>query len=430
MDTFERLESRVRSYCRSFPAVFERADGPYLFDSSGRRYIDFFCGAGALSYGHNHPAMKDALIEYLGRNGIVHGLDMATVAKRRFLERFEQLVLRPRGLDYRMQFTGPTGANAVEAALKLARLVKGQRNVIAFTNGYHGLSSGALAVTADPFFRNESYVNRTDVSFMPFDGFLGEGVDTIRIIERMITEKGGGVDLPAAVIVETVQAEGGVNVASRPWLQGLAALCRAAGILLIVDDVQVGCGRTGWFLSFDRAGIRPDIVILSKAISGFGLPMSLVLLGPELDQWQPGEHSGTFRGNNLAFVTAVEALRFWESAEFVASIAQRACRLAEALGALPGRYPRLGMKLRGLGMIQGLEVEPAELAQPIVQAAFAGGLILELCGPRRNVLKLLPPLTIERATLDEGIAVLEQAIEFVVREHCDEGAAAIAPAGP
>lgn len=427
MDTFERLESRVRSYCRSFPVVFERAEGPYLFDTQGRRYIDFFCGAGALNYGHNHPAMKEALAEYLGRNGIVHGLDMATTAKRRFMERFEQVVLGPRNLDYRMQFTGPTGANAVEAALKLARRVKGRRNVIAFTNSYHGLSSGALAVTASSFYRNEAYVNRSDVAFMPFEGFLGDKVDTIYFLERMIREYASGIDLPAAVIVETIQAEGGVNVASVEWLKKLAALCQRYDVLLIVDDIQVGCGRTGAFFSFDRSGIRPDIVVLSKAISGFGLPMSLVLLRPDLDLWEPGEHTGTFRGNNLAFVTATEALRFWETDAIVLSTKDKSRKLQESLRELARQHKPLQLKIRGVGMIYGLEIEPAELVKPIASAAFDRGVVLEVCGPRRNVLKILPPLNIDCEVLQEGIAALDQAIDSVVRWNSGLAGASEAP---
>jgi diaminobutyrate-2-oxoglutarate transaminase len=416
MEIIERLESEVRSYCRAFPVVFERAEGPFLYDAAGRRYIDFFCGAGTLSYGHNHPELKSALVDYLAGNGIVHGLDMATVAKERFMVAFERVILRPRGLNYRLQFTGPTGANAVEAALKLARRVKNRRNLIAFTNGYHGLSSGALAVTANRFYRNESYVNRSDVAFMPFEDFMDEGVDSIHFLERMIAGNGSGVDLPAAVIVETVQAEGGVNVASAMWLRRLAALCKELHILLIVDDIQVGCGRTGSFFSFDRAGIRPDIVVLSKAISGFGLPMSLILIGPELDQWAPGEHSGTFRGNNLAFVTAAETLRFWETGELESSIKERSRQLADALGALVSRYPQLNAKVRGLGMIYGMEIEPAEEAQAVARAAFARGLVLELCGSRQNVLKFLPPLLIDAEVLHGGLVILEQAIEHIARQ--------------
>jgi diaminobutyrate-2-oxoglutarate transaminase len=426
MEIVERLESGVRSYCRTFPAVFERAAGAFLYDTAGRRYIDFFCGAGTLAYGHNHPKLKAALVEYLAGDGIAHGLDMATVAKCDFMAELERTILRPRGLDYRLQFTGPTGANAVEAALKLARRVKNRRNVVAFTNGYHGLSLGALAVTANRFYRHESYIDRQDVAFMPFDGFMGEGLDTLDLIERMIAGNGSGVDLPAAVIVETVQAEGGVNVASVAWLRRLAALCRKLGVLLIVDDIQVGCGRTGSFFSFERAGIVPDIVVLSKAIGGFGLPMSLVLIAPEMDCWAPGEHSGTFRGNNLAFVTAAEALRLWEGGELQSSIEERSRQLADGLHALSDRHPHLKAQVRGLGMIYGMEIGHAEHARAISRAAFERGLLLETCGPERNVLKLLPPLWIDADVLREGLAVLEQAIA-----HAASGGShdAVLPAG-
>lgn len=413
--TFERLESAVRSYCRSFPALFTRAKGPCLFDASGRRYIDFLCGAGALSYGHNPPGMKAALVDYLGHDGIVHGLDLSTDAKRRFLERLERVVLQPAGLRYRVQFTGPTGANAVEAALKLARLAKRRRGVVAFTNAYHGLSAGALAVTGSAFHRNPAYTRSDDVSFMPYDGFLGQGVDGMAVVERMLTGVGSGVDRPAAVIVETVQGEGGVNVASVPWLQRLSALCRELDVALIVDDIQAGCGRTGQFFSFQRAGIRPDMVVLSKAISGYGLPMSVLLLAPELDQWQPGEHTGTFRGNNLAFVTATEALRQWESAAFIAELGQLSRHVCQTLAEWPARFPGMGLKVRGLGMIHGIEIASPAQARAVSQAAFQAGLIVELCGPHDNVLKLLPPLNIDMGTLQEGLDILARAVESVSR---------------
>lgn len=411
LDAFERLESGVRSYCRSFPALFARAQGACLYDVSGRRWIDFLCGAGALSYGHNLPAMKSALVEYIAHDGLVHGLDLHTDAKRRFLERFERVALRPAGLSYRMQFTGPTGANAVEAALKLARLVKRRRGVVAFTNAYHGLSAGALAATAGAYYRNPAYARSDDVSFMPYDGFLGEGVDSMAVMERMLGGPGSGVDRPAAVIVETVQGEGGVNVASVAWLQRLAALCRELDVLLIVDDIQAGCGRTGSFFSFQRAGIQPDMVVLSKAISGYGLPMSLLLIAPEIDQWQPGEHTGTFRGNNLAFVTGAAALALWESEAFTAGLAEASRRVTQALAAWPQRYPALGLKVRGLGMIHGIEVACPQRARAVSRAAFEAGLIVELCGPRDNVLKLLPPLNIDAATLQEGLEILERALQ-------------------
>ena len=410
MQIFQRRESEVRSYLRSFPVVFERSKGAYLYDREGRAYIDFFSGAGTLNYGHNPDAMKKALIRYLEEDGVAHSLDMATVAKQRFLEKFESVILLPRGLDYKVQFTAPTGTNGVEAALKLARKVTGRGNIVAFSQGYHGLSSGALAVTANQYYRHESWTNRQNVSFMPFDGYLGEGVNTIDYLRKVLGDSSSGVDKPAAVIVETVQAEGGVNVASKQWLQDLAATCREHGVLLIIDDIQVGCGRTGTFFSFERAGIVPDIVVLSKAISGYGLPMALVLMRPAIDQWKPGEHTGTFRGNNLAFVAATEALRFWETPVFADTVATTSMALERGLRAIVGEFPEIQAKVRGLGMIFGLEFAGSVQCAAVAHDAFARGLVIETCGSGKNVLKFLPPLTIDERTLEAGLGIVRDAI--------------------
>lgn len=411
MTIFDRLESQVRSYCRSFPVVFDRASGPYLHDTGGRQYVDFFCGAGALNYGHNEPGMKQALIAYLQDDGVIHALDMHTRAKERFLERFESAILAPRGLEYRVQFTGPTGTNAVEAALKLARKVTNRANVVAFTHAYHGLSLGALAVTANAHYRNEAFVNRSNVSFAPYDGYLGPDVDTIDHLAHLIEDDSSGLDRPAAVIVETIQAEGGINVASREWLRRLQAMCRRLDVLLIVDDIQTGCGRTGSFFSFEDAGLDPDIVILSKSLSGFGLPMSLLLIQPSLDQWKPGEHTGTFRGNNAAFVTAAEALRFWEGGELADGIARSSRIVRDALAALQAGQPQLGIQVRGRGLLYGLETAHPDLTLKIARDCFQRGLVVETCGGTRNVIKLLPALNIEEPVLAEGLGILTQAVE-------------------
>jgi diaminobutyrate-2-oxoglutarate transaminase len=410
MSVFERRESEVRSYSRAFPAVFEKAKGPFIFDTDGRRYIDFFCGAGSLNYGHNHPEMIRAIQNYLEADGIIHSLDMWTSAKRRFLEAFEAIILQPRRLDYKIQFTGPTGANAVEAALKLARKVTGRSNVIAFARGYHGLSAGALSVTANSFYRNEAFINRLNVSFMPYDGYFGAELDTIRCIRKVIEDASSGVDLPAAVVLETVQAEGGVHIAGTEWLQQLESLCREFGILLIVDDIQVGCGRVGTFFSFERAGIYPDIVLLSKSISGVGLPMAVALIKPEIDVWKPGEHSGTFRGNNLAFVAATEALRHWESDDFARQIARKSGLMSAALDSIRQEFPESALEVRGAGMIFGLQLEGDGVARRASQAAFNRGLIIEVCGAD-NVLKFLPPLIIEDAVLEEGLQLVRKSVD-------------------
>jgi diaminobutyrate-2-oxoglutarate transaminase len=411
VDTFDRLESRVRSYSRAFPVVFDRAAGPFLYGADGRRYIDLFCGAGALNYGHNEPRIKAALMAYLERDGVTHALDMATSAKGAFLERFEEVVLRPRGLDYRVQFTGPTGANAVEAAIKLARKVTRRSTIVSFTQAYHGLSQGALSLTANAFYRDEAYVVRGNTAFMPYDGYMGPAVDTADYLERCLTDEASGLDRPAAVIVETIQAEGGINVASARWLQQVQAICRRHDVLLIVDDIQTGCGRTGEFFSFEDAGLDPDIVLLSKSISGLGLPMSLVLLKPAIDQWKPGEHTGTFRGNNAAFVTATEALSFWATPELGDHIASARTRLAAGVRRLAQRYPDLEIRMRGRGLINGIETRVPALSRTIVQECFTRGLIVELCGGARNVIKLLPPLNIADDILDEALGILGASIE-------------------
>ncbi len=413
MEPFDTLESEVRSYCRLFPSVFERAVGSHLFDESGKDYIDFFSGAGTLNYGHNNPVLKEHLIDYIRRDGIAHALDMATTAKRALLDRFQRVILEPRGLRYKVQFPGPTGTNAVEAALKLARKVTGRTHVLYFNNAYHGLTLGALAVTGSTSKRRAAGVPLPNTTPLPFDGDLGEQ-DTVEYLRGLLENPSSGIDLPAAVIVETVQAEGGVRAAGFDWLQRLAALLQRHGILLIVDDIQVGCGRTGTFFSFEPAGVVPDIVCLSKSISGFGLPMALVLLRPELDVWKPGEHTGTFRGNNLAFVTAAAALDYWQDDSFSRDVLRKAGLLRRRLEEITARHSDICGPVRGRGLIQGLALEVDGLGTQVARGAFQRGLIMEPVGPRDEVLKILPPLVIEDAELLQGLDILAEALAEAV----------------
>jgi len=409
---FQELESEVRSYCRAFPTVFASASGAVLRDEDGREYLDFFAGAGTLNYGHNPRFLKERVAEYLAGDGVLHGLDMATVAKREFLERFAAVILRPRGMGgYRVQFPGPTGTNAVEAALKLARKVTGRKTVAFFANGYHGMTLGALAVTGNAAKRRGAGVPLHDTVSLPFDGDLGPGRDSLDVFEAMLKNSGSGVETPAAVIVETVQAEGGIKVASAPWLRRLEALCRQHGVLLIADDIQVGCGRTGTFFSFEEAGIRPDLVCLSKSISGIGLPMALVLIGPGLDAWSPGEHNGTFRGNNLAFVTAAAVLDYWVKDGLTREVTRKAERLAERLQAMCEAHPAAGGTVRGRGLIQGIAFADPELAGRVSRGSFARGVVVETAGPSDEVLKILPPLTLSDGQLEQGLDRIAAALD-------------------
>ncbi len=413
--TIERLESAVRGYVRSFPCVFTHAKGARMTSEEGREYIDFFAGAGVMNYGHNHPALKTALLEYLAEDHIIHSLDMATAAKIRFLERFEEVILKPRGLDYRVQFPGPTGTNAVEAALKLARKVTGRERILSFTNAFHGMTLGALAVTGNSFKRAGAGVPLSHATMMPFDSYLDEGDEqSLKLLEAMLGDEGSGMDKPAAAIIETVQAEGGVNVARMEWLRELAAILKRHDVLLIVDDIQVGCGRTGPFFSFEPAGIQPDIICLSKSLSGFGLPLAVTLMRPELDVWAPGEHNGTFRGHNPAFVTATAALGFWTDDQLEREVGRKATVIEQRLHALVERLP-VEATHRGRGMIQGIEFSDRTLAAEASQAAFQRGLIIETAGIDDQVLKLLPPLMIADADLAAGLDIVDAAVTAVAR---------------
>ena len=412
MDIFDVLESEVRTYCRTWDTVFDRASGSTLYSEDGRDYLDFFSGAGALNYGHNNPELLRPLVEYLLSGAIVHSLDMKTVAKRRFLETFHELILKPRKYDYKVMFPGPTGTNSVEAALKLARKVTGRTHILGFTNAFHGMTLGSLAVTGNSMKRTGAGVPLTNASSMPYDGFLDGQTADFLWLRRALEDSGSGVDKPAAVIVETVQGEGGLRAARASWLRGLSELCHQHGILLIVDDVQAGCGRTGTFFSFEDAGITPDIVCLSKSISGFGLPLSLTLFKPEHDIWKPGEPNGPFRGHTPAFVTGTAALeRYWADRTLEAKVAGLASQLHEGLTQIAAGTD--GAHVRGRGLLAGIYYPDHQMAGKIAAEAFARGLLVETSGPEGEVVKTMPALTIDTGELLRGLNILAEVAESV-----------------
>ncbi|BBU55969.1 diaminobutyrate--2-oxoglutarate transaminase [Mameliella alba] len=410
---FKRRESEARSYCRSFDTVFTTALGSEMTDAAGRTYIDFLAGCSSLNYGHNDPDMKCALMNHLSQNGIAHGLDMHTGEKARFLETFEELILKPRGMDHKVMMTGPTGTNAVEAAIKLARKVTGRTNVIAFTNGFHGMTMGALAATGNAGKRNGGGTPLSGTTHMPFEGAFGDDVDSLDIIEQMLGNPSSGVDAPAAFIIEPVQGEGGLNAASKEFMQGIARLAKEHGALLIADDIQAGCGRTGTFFSFEEMGIEPDLIPLAKSLSGMGLPFAALLIKPELDIWKPAEHNGTFRGNTHAFVTARVALeKFWSDDEFQKDIKRRAQTVEHGLETIASMIP--DAKLKGRGMMRGVDVGSGDLAAAICAEAFENGLIIETSGAEDEVVKVLAPLTTPDETLKDGLNILIDAARSVL----------------
>ncbi|NEP57981.1 MAG: diaminobutyrate--2-oxoglutarate transaminase [Symploca sp. SIO2G7] len=413
MNIFEKSESNVRSYCRSFPAIFHRAKGSIVYSDSGKEYIDFLAGAGALNYGHNNDYIKQHVILYLEADAITHGLDFYTSAKERFLAKFSENVLTTKSLDYRIQFCGPTGTNAVEAALKLAKKIKKRTGIFSFMGAYHGMTLGSLSVTGNTAIRSGIWGTSNNVTFMPYPYGFMETIDTIEYIESVLNDVNSGIEKPAAIIFETVQAEGGVIVAPIEWMQKLRELCDHHDILLICDDIQVGCGRTGPFFSFERANIVPDMVVLSKSISGYGFPMSLLLIKPELDIWNPGEHTGTFRGNQLAFVGGMAALEYRKNIKLEKDVKIKENFLKTFLTEeIASINPKIS--IRGIGMIWGIDLanfgDPI-LAKNIASHCFDLGLIIERVGRNDNVLKILPPLTIQMSILQKGCSILKQAFD-------------------
>ncbi len=414
---FSRRESEVRSYCRAFDTVFVKASGSIMTDSEGREYIDFLAGCSSLNYGHNDPDMKAALVEHIMADGVTHGLDMYTDAKAAFLDTFERLILKPRGMDHKIMMTGPTGTNAVEAAMKLARKVTGRETIVAFTNGFHGMTMGALAATGNAGKRAGGGMALHGVVRMPYEGAL-PGVDSLAMIEAMLDNPSSGIDAPAAFLIEPVQGEGGLNAASAEFLQGLSRLAKKHGALLIADDIQAGIGRTGTFFSFEEMGVVPDLIPLAKSLSGMGLPFAALLLRPELDIWKPAEHNGTFRGNQHAFVTARVALeKFWQDDSLSRDVVAKGVRLRARLRSIAGLLGLDEAALRGRGMMQGVNVGSGELAGEICAECFRNGLIIETSGAHDEVVKILAPLTTPDALMNKGLDILTAAVKTCAAAH-------------
>ncbi len=411
MKIFEQWESNVRGYCRAFPTVFKTASNARQVDEDGKSYIDFFAGAGVLNFGHNNERMKRALIDYIESDGITHSLDMYTSAKREFISKFADTVLLPRGMNHKMQFMGPTGTNAVEAALKLARRVTGRQQVVAFSHGFHGMTLGSLACTANDYFRQAAGVPLDHVFRMPFETAPGGGIENLVEHEKALADPSSGITAPAAYVLEVIQAEGGVNLASKKWLHKIQQIAHANGALLIIDEIQVGCGRTGSYFSFDGMDLDPDIICLAKGIGGFGTPLAMNLIKPQHDQhWSPGEHTGTFRGQGFSFVSGKIALDYFDDDQLMGEVASKGKSMARSLQALADKYADKGFKVRGKGMMQALDVVDGVAAKAMAAACFESGLLVGPCGSGGRVLKLIPPLTIPQSDLDEGLAILNRVV--------------------
>ncbi len=412
-EVFENLESGVRSYCRKYPTVFKKAKNAEMYSADGTRYIDFLAVAGSMNYGHNNLEIKKAIMQYLEDDNIINALDMYTEAKEEFLQTFNELILQPRKLNYKVMCCGPTGTNAVEAALKLARKNTRRTGIIAFSGAFHGMSLGSLALTTDQTSRQGAGIPLEHVTFVPYDG--NGIVDSVEYLKMMLNDDHSGIEKPAAIVLETIQAEGGINVASVDFLQRLRKLCTEEDILMIIDDIQVGNGRAGTFFSFERANIVPDMVVLSKSISGFGMPMALLLMKPELDIFKPAEHNGTFRGNQLSFIGGTAGIRYFVGHNLDKEVTRKAKMIQEFIEKeiLPIDNR---IVYRGMGLIWGIDLNKigSKYAIDVIHEAFNNHLIMEVAGRKDGVLKIMPPLTIEDNTLLEGLQKVKVAIIKVI----------------
>lgn len=391
------LDSNVTYYAKQFPARFVKASGAYMWDDQGQRFTDLWSSAGSLNYGHNPPHIESG--------GILQSLDMETVAKRRFINRFDATILKPRGLNYRFMFAGPAGANAVEAALKLARTATKRQAIATFTGAFHGMTLGALAVGDAAYARAGAGVPLGDVVRLTYDDGSAEAVQRLEGEWRHLFAK----TPPAGVIVEAFQCDGGMRGASIEWLQALERLSRNAGAALIVDDIQAGVGRTGAFFSFESANITPDVICLSKSLGGAGFPISIVLVSDKFDVLGPGQHTSTFRGFNLSLVGAHAALDYWESNDLVDAIADAGHHVRETLSRIASDHPTHFVAVCGRGLAYGLVCANTEIAARLSKALFKRAVIAETCGPDDVVLKIMPPLTIPRGVLNEALVSLQAA---------------------
>lgn len=418
-----RRESNARVYPRRLPIAIADAAGSFVRDLDGNIFIDFLMGAGALPLGHSHPELIAAVTKQVGL--FTHGLDFPTPAKDAFTD--VQLSMLPPAMRSRIKvhFCGPTGANAVEAALKLCKTATGRSDVISFQGGFHGTTHAAMALSGAVSTKTAVPNGVPGIHVFPYSSCSRCPVDLtpetctincVTYLERSLQNSHGGIPLPAAVVLEMVQGEGGVVPARPEFVQRVRTLTRALDIPLVVDEVQTGCGRTGTWFAFEQYGIEPDVIVASKALGGIGAPVAIILYDERLDAWTPGAHTGTFRGNQLAFAAGVELIRIFRRDDVLGNVRRRGAQLARALSGLRD-HPWVH-EVRGLGLMWGIELaDPAdgrpagELAEHIQARALRRGLILELGGRQDCVVRLMPPLNATEDVLDTACTILLDAVQ-------------------
>jgi diaminobutyrate-2-oxoglutarate transaminase len=429
-----KYESEVRSYPRRLPIAIKSSRGAIVEDTKGQIYLDCLAGAGALPLGYNHSEINQVLINQINAGVPYQTLDITTPSKDAFVKAVMKFLPENFAKTARIQFCGPSGADAVEASIKLAKLYTQRNTMISFHGAYHGMTNGSLSLTGNLSSKSRRTGLMSDVHFMPFPynfrckfGLGGDegAAQSIRYIESVLCDDESGITKPAAIIVEPIQGEGGVLPAPKKWLQELRRITTEHGILLIFDEIQCGIGRSGDHFAFEESGIEPDILILSKAIGG-GMPMSLILFNEKFDCWNAGEHTGTFRGNQLAMASGAKTLEIIQRDNLANNAFLRGEQLREGLRGIQANFPHIG-EVRGRGLMNGIEiVKPGvlnalgqaeadpQLAIKIQRAALELGLIIEKGGRRGSILRFLPPLIISETQINFVIETLAKAIKTVV----------------
>ncbi|MBW7474906.1 aspartate aminotransferase family protein [Paenibacillus oenotherae] len=436
LESQQRRESNARSYPRKIPIAITEASGMMVKDADGKTYYDCLAGAGTLALGHNHPVVVEAIRSTLDSGLPLHTLDLTTPVKEAFVDELYQLLPAAFASKARIQFCGPSGADGVEAAVKLVKTATGRRSMLSFQGGYHGMTHGALSLTGNLNPKRDISGLMPEVHFLPYPyayrcpfelgGEQGWRVGS-KYIERTLSDPESGITAPAGMIVEAVQGEGGVIPAPDEWLREMRRITKQNGIPLIMDEVQTGFGRTGSMFAFQHSGIIPDAVVLSKAIGG-SLPLSVVVYSEELDVWEPGAHAGTFRGNQLAMAAGLATMKFIRENRIDEHAAAIGGRLLERLRQI-GRLTSCIGDVRGRGLMIGVEIVdtngaidvlgsyPArpDMAKAIQKACLERGLILELGGRHGSVVRLLPPLIITDEQVEEIAAIFHDAVRAVER---------------
>ncbi|MFD4609826.1 diaminobutyrate--2-oxoglutarate transaminase family protein [Streptomyces sp. NPDC058451] len=352
-------ESAARTYARALPIVPVRARGLTLEGADGRRYLDCLSGAGTLALGHNHPVVLEAIRKVLDSGAPLHALDLATPVKDAFVtELFHTL---PPGLAgrARVQFCGPAGTDAVEAAFKLVRAATGRTGMLAFAGAYHGMTEGALAASGHATDVRVARLPYPQDYRCPFGVGGARGAElAARWTESVLDDPKSGVPLPAGMILEPVQGEGGVIPAPDDWMRRMRRITEERSVPLIADEIQTGVGRTGTFWAVEHSGVTPDVMVLSKAIGG-SLPLAVVVYRDDLDVWEPGAHAGTFRGNQLAMAAGTATLAHVRENRLAEHAASLGFHMLTQLRDLAAHFPCVG-EVRGRGLMIGLELVDPE----------------------------------------------------------------------